>query len=188
MKVKRISDPTILNLMKDQIKEYCQKIEYKELFDIDYYNHKSLLYEIYTKKSYMKPNGSIFLLYHNNSIISISGTEKCKFNKDICFLAKRHSIVEKYRGRGLYSYHVLKPQIEWAKKNGYKMGLFTWNEDRKILYEIYKRISRGRCRWSGVVDLYKDKLIVYNGLYKINGVPQYIAGYKIDNDFEWSPE
>lgn len=185
MKVKEINNPVILSLLKNQIEEYCKKIEYKELFDIDYHNHSSLLYEIYTKRSYVKPNGSLFLIYDNNHIISISGTQR--YNDDICFLAKRHSIVKEHRGKGLYSYHMLQPQVEWAKKNGYKMGLFTWNEDREILYKIYKKISRGRCRWSGVADMYKDKLIVYDGVYKINGVPQYVMGYKIDENFEWSP-
>ena len=190
MKVKEITNPIIIDGMRKSIERYCNKIDYKKLYLNDYHHNESLLYHIYTKKTYQEPNGGLFLVFDNNQIISVSGTERCKFDDRVCYIAKRLSLLPKYRGKGIYSKYILPKQVEWARNRNYKMGLLTWNEDRETLYKTFIRISKGKSIMMYDFDrqkIYNNKLVIYDGLYNINHTPQFVIGYKIDDNFEWEP-
>ena len=190
MKIVEIRNTTDALNVKDDIEKFCGKINYKDNYHVDYFNPATLVSCLYSSKRFLEPNGCLHLVYDNDIIVGLAGVEKAEFNNNISLLARRVSYLPEYRNQSIYSNMILYKQVDWCREQNIKMGLITWNKDRKMFYDAYKRMYRNGLAHIGYKynNRYKNRLIIYEGLYIIKYTPQYIVGYIIDHDFKWNPK
>ena len=184
------------NKYKEEIKEFCKKAENETKLEKTKANMKannwkqfpeSLLYRLYKSRKYDEENGAIVLVYYDDELCAISGVEK--HTSEIAIIAKRLYVLRKYRTIPIFSMFILRPQIEWAKKNNMKACLITINEyQRDTVLRIFKRAQKR----SAVVlgrELYPDgnlfeEMQIYPVKIFINGEYQYIISYLIDKNYK----
>lgn len=180
---------------RKDIEEFCKKAE-EETTLIKTKNNmrysdwlkypESLLNRLYYKKKYNSGNGAITLVYDNDGVCMFAGIEK--HNKDVAIMAKRYYVLSKYRKRGTYlNDFILPPQIDWAKRNGFKLCLITINkyQERTVL-QIFKRAQKQSCVILGKRAYPKRRNLylhmkVLPKTFFINGEDQHIILHKLQD-------
>jgi hypothetical protein len=179
----------------DEIYEFCKKAEDETTLLKTKQNMKgegwklypeSLMYRLYIKRTYSSGDGALSILYDDDGICAISGVEK--HTDDIAIMSKRLYVLRKYRFMPIMSRFLIKPQIEWATKRGFKACLITVNEyQRHTVLQLFKRMQSRKAIVFGE-QIYKDgniydQMSILPVKVYINGEHQYIIVHKIDKGY-----
>ena len=180
----------------DDVKNFCTQAEKETKLEKTKNNMKadgwenypeSLLHRLYKSNKYDNGNGCLVLVYDNDKLFALSGVEKHTDN--IAIISKRLFVLREYRTVPIFSMFIIKPQIEWAKKRGFKVCLITVNEyQRDTVLRIFKRAQkRGAIILGRKVypdgNIFKE-MKIYPVKMFINGEYQYIISYLIDKDYQ----
>lgn len=180
----------------DQIKDFCVLAENETKLVKTKLNMKgtnwenypeSLMYRLYKSKKYDNGNGAAVILYDEDGICGFSGVER--HNDEIAMIAKRLYILRKYRTFPFFSTFMIKPQIDWAKRKGFKACLISINEyQRDTILRIFKRAQKRSAIILGR-EVYPDgnlfnQMRINPVKIFINGEHQYIISYLIDKDYQ----
>jgi hypothetical protein len=179
----------------DELYKFCKLAEAETTLEKTKRNMKghtwknypeSLLYRLYKSEKYDNGNGAISLLYDNEGICAFGGVEK--HTNNIAIMAKRYYVKRKYRFTPILSSFIIQPQIDWAKRKGFKVCLMTINEyQRSTVLQLFKRAQKRQAIVLGKQvypngNIYSDMSIIPCKVY-INGEYQYIIVHKIDKNY-----
>jgi hypothetical protein len=139
---------------------------------------ESLMHKLYIEKSIIAmtfvylplPCGCI------DELIALAGIEDMD---GVASLGKRLFVLKKYRNHGIVHDHIIKPQIEWVRQLKYKKAMITFNEYKKNIYRLIKRVKEGKAAHfqKHKFEIYKD--FELKGKHHIHGCDQWVAEIKI---------
>jgi hypothetical protein len=153
------------NIISDVI-NFCKKAEqetsqhaHENMCTVDW-QHKSntLLHTIFRQKRYDENNGKFFLCYCNDALAAVSGCYTYENDSTILICGVRCWTLPEYRVKYLHGSYIFPAQFEWGEQEGYRMGMFTFNEYNLPLRNFLKRITQNKMTAPGLPnnEIYKD--------------------------------
>ena len=120
---------------------------------------------------------ALSLVYDENKrVVAASAIDK--FDDDTVVLLKRIGVIKEYRLKPVTSNYMLPQQIDWARDNGWKKVMVSFNKYNKMLSVLMKRMKQGK----GVVTTHSKLFnkFEYIGLLNIQNTEQYTYEYVLD--------
>lgn len=155
----------------------------------DWKNHKNTLpYNVFINGRFAPPQGEIFLLWDDFSIIGCGGIYRSEFCEDLAIAGCRTWANKPYRNLNLTRELLLPAQKKWAIDKGFGAIALTFNEYNKNIIKMWERKGLGDNKAPR-----GPHHIFYNGLEKldftveIQHTTQYLIYEKLDPDwyFDW---
>ena len=117
------------------------------------------------------------LLYDNNKLIGFAGAYK--HTNDILICLIRAYTRKKYRSKTLLGTYILPEEIKFAKEIGCEKAWLTFNDYNKDIYNMLKRVSKGKGVILGTktpnifkqATFYEEPMIIQNTM-------QYVVEFK----------
>lgn len=155
----------------------------------------SLLYCLLKEKRFKENNGLFYMLYANQRMVAVSGVYRSDWAPtDIaiggvrtCTLPKQRSLAVSQHGGFYHGDHLLPAQIDWARQQGFKAFILTFNETNLWLAKFILRIHQGRSVLFGyklndkAKEVYQD-FYLYPKRLMIKNTPQWVLIKKLDKD------
>jgi len=133
----------------------------------------SLMFKLYVKKSFEM----LTLVYdEKNSLIGLAGVEP--YNKDVALIGRRLFILSGYRKQQICHRYIIIPQIEYIKQKGYKLGIGTVNEYKKVIYNIIKRKIDQKSKY-----VYSNFELMKEPIF-LNNTEQWVFGIYMDEKYK----
>lgn len=182
-------------ILKDIIK-FCQKCELETdqpAYDnMSYTNWESkqntLLYLLMKTKQFHEGNGILSFIYDDNDeIIASCGAYRAKFDSNVIIGGVRTWKLPKFRGLPDIATTIMPAHFEWAKSNGGKIFILTFNEyNEKIMRVLHRsgeytgkqflKFGKKSCDFYPSMEVLPFKIL-------IKGIPQFVLYKKIDPDY-----
>lgn len=175
-----------------------QKLNAENWTAKDWENSKhSLLYCLLKEKRFREGQGQFHMLYSQNRLVAVSGVYRCKFAfEDVAIggvraytlpLERTTGVMEE--GKFFHGDYIFPEQIRWARAQGLKKFLLTFNESNLWLAKFILRIGQKKSVLLGyrpsaeARELYRD-FYMYPEKVMIKNVPQYVLIKNLENDHD----
>ncbi len=164
----------------------------------DWENSKpSLLYCLLKENRFRKGQGLFHMLYSQNKLVAVSGVYRCKFAfEDVAIGGVRAYTLPFERttgvleeGKFFHGDYIFPAQIRWAREQGFKKFMLTFNESNLWLAKFILRIGQKRSVLLGyrlseeAREVYKD-FYMFPDKVMIKNVPQYVLIKNLENDYD----
>lgn len=152
----------------------------------------SISYEKYDPET----TGKTWLTFIDNNLASISVLEPSHYTGDpeVAVRVCRYHILKKYR-HSHCGFRMMKPQIEWAKEQGYKIFYLTHdihNKPLNALYQHRKRMTDPEAKKWFEADWFKDLKLDTRWLFRVSPKSNFLQYvYYIDlqkENYIWQPK
>jgi len=137
-------------------------------------------------------NGVLFMHFKDNILISVMAVEDSKIytgESDSCRMCRYH-ILKEYRHSNS-GFKMLPYQVEWAKKNKYKVIYWTHDINNRALNAMYQHKRRMPNKQDYFNDpLYRSFKLIPDVVFKVSKhspMLQYIYAKVLVNDYTWNP-
>lgn len=150
-------------------------------------NPASLLHLLLIEQRFKKGNGLFNFLKFDNKLVAVSGIYRSYFHPDIFIGGVRSWLVPEHRSSYTFGNHVFPEQLKWAKQNGGKQFLLTFNEYNKKLATVFLRVADGKATGFGKKqsEFYKG-FKLWPNLVNIMHTPQWVLYKNIDDSFNFN--
>lgn len=144
-------------------------------------NNECLLFRIYTQQKYNDGKGQISLVYHNDKIVGLGGSELIQEN--VFSIAKRLFVLTPHRVHSIVTRFLIPSQYHWIKKYHPNTNLFIATFNLYLKNMIFrsqqkhkKQLIGGNESWNFWVE-WKT----YPNIIIMNYTKQYLIYYCSDN-------
>jgi hypothetical protein len=178
-----------------EVKEYNNSMrELVEEFRLKTFaeGNTSITYEKYDPEK----TGKTWCVFIENNLASISVVEPSHYtdDPDIAVRVCRYHILKKYRHSNC-GFRMLKPQIDWARSQNYKILYWTHDVENRALNALYqhrKKMTNPEAKLFFDSSWYKEVKLDSRFLFKANPTSkcvQYVYYINLQNDsFIWYPK
>ena len=150
-------------------------------------NEDTLAYILHNKRRFYK-RGEYFFLEVDDQIVASAGIYRSDFDNQVAIGGARSWANADYRAQFVIGRYLLPLQLKWAKANGFKTIVLTFNEYNARLVNHFKRSGLG------IVKKRNPDSFFYNGVFEvphpimIKSTKQWAIYHKIDEEYEpnWS--
>lgn len=164
----------------------------------DWENSKhSLLYCLLKEKRFRKDHGQFHMLYSRENLVAVSGVYRSDFAPEAVAIGgvRAYTLPQKRtagvleEGRFFHGDYIFPQQIRWAREQGFKKFILTFNDSNLWLAKFILRIGQGRSVLLGYKlsdearEVYRD-FSLYPEKVMIKKVPQYILIKHLEKDHD----
>ncbi len=145
---------------------------------------ETLPYLIYNSDRFKDSNGDFFVLKLNRKIVAISGVQKSSFDDNVAMAGIRSWIVPNLRAKMYIGHYLLPEHLAWAKSNGLKTVLLSFNNYNKRLMNYFKRTGMGVPKKRNETRLFHNGVFEVPFSVNIQHTEQWVLYHKIDETYE----
>lgn len=145
----------------------------------------TLPYLLEIEKRFSENTGEFVVLKYGDEIVACSGSYRSDFDDLIAVVGVRSWVNKDHRSKFLLGKYLYPRHVKWAKENGFKQIIITFNEYNKKLTNVFLRNGLG------VVKNRKSTSLFFNGVnevpfpVKIKNTRQFILYEKLDPDWDF---